>query len=420
MSNQSMYAMYVIGQVESNHNWASINRNDPITLGMMQWYGNRAKKLILLGKSSDADGYNKYFASTDAAAKANADADMSYYYTNDADAAAWVAWAATDNNHKFQQAQWDSDYTAYAAECDRRGFPANNMKERVFFMTMWHQSPVSALRVIDNTSATANLQLIWSTCLNDRVLSAYPNRYNTAYNMLKNWDGTSAPPDFGQIDNNTGNRGQASTGTITPQKSSTSWIQLQGSNLILHNGSKKQLYKKSTAQNWILSSEQGKPISGGQTDSGSSSGNASDDQKKVYELELTWQGKFAYSQAGGRLDPLARGYTDCSGVIWRAYQNALGIDVGKWTGAMAGKGKLIASSSTDTIAQALSKAQESDIVLINWPNGAHSANFDHSELYSGNGTDILSHGGPGKGPVVKNVTQQLSYAESWQFRRYIS
>ena len=33
------YAMYVIGEVESNWNWQSVNYNDPITIGMMQWYG---------------------------------------------------------------------------------------------------------------------------------------------------------------------------------------------------------------------------------------------------------------------------------------------------------------------------------------------------------------------------------------------
>ena len=57
MSNQSMYAMYVIGTVESNCNWASVNYNDPITLGMMQWYGNRAADLIRLGAQSDPSGY---------------------------------------------------------------------------------------------------------------------------------------------------------------------------------------------------------------------------------------------------------------------------------------------------------------------------------------------------------------------------
>jgi hypothetical protein len=56
MSVQSLYAMYVIGAVESNHNWTAINPSDPITLGMMQWYGNRAKSLILRGKGSDSGG----------------------------------------------------------------------------------------------------------------------------------------------------------------------------------------------------------------------------------------------------------------------------------------------------------------------------------------------------------------------------
>ena len=40
------YAMYVIGEVESNWNWTAVNYNDPITIGMMQWYGTRAAALL--------------------------------------------------------------------------------------------------------------------------------------------------------------------------------------------------------------------------------------------------------------------------------------------------------------------------------------------------------------------------------------
>ena len=35
--SQKLYAMYVIGEVESHWNWGSVNYSDPITLGMMQW-----------------------------------------------------------------------------------------------------------------------------------------------------------------------------------------------------------------------------------------------------------------------------------------------------------------------------------------------------------------------------------------------
>lgn len=60
MSNQSLYAMYVIGKVESNNNWSSVNFHDPITIGMMQWYGTRAYGLLNRGRSADPTGWSNF------------------------------------------------------------------------------------------------------------------------------------------------------------------------------------------------------------------------------------------------------------------------------------------------------------------------------------------------------------------------
>lgn len=38
--NTCMFAMYVIGEVESGWDWTGVNRNDPITIGMMQIMGS--------------------------------------------------------------------------------------------------------------------------------------------------------------------------------------------------------------------------------------------------------------------------------------------------------------------------------------------------------------------------------------------
>jgi hypothetical protein len=100
-----MYAMYVIGAVESNHNWSAVNPSDPITLGMMQWYGTRAYKLLVRGKTADADGWNAFASAAPelAAHVDNNNVAWNGYYVSDADANAWAAWAKRDENHQFQQ-----------------------------------------------------------------------------------------------------------------------------------------------------------------------------------------------------------------------------------------------------------------------------------------------------------------------------
>ena len=39
-------AVKVIGTVESNLNYGSVNYNDPITVGIAQWFGTRAAALL--------------------------------------------------------------------------------------------------------------------------------------------------------------------------------------------------------------------------------------------------------------------------------------------------------------------------------------------------------------------------------------
>ena len=51
------YSMYVIGEVESHWNWASVNTGDPITCGMLQWFGSRARDLLLALRDEDAEAY---------------------------------------------------------------------------------------------------------------------------------------------------------------------------------------------------------------------------------------------------------------------------------------------------------------------------------------------------------------------------
>jgi cell wall-associated NlpC family hydrolase len=417
MSNKSMYAMYVIGKVESNHNWSAVNPSDPITLGMMQWYGNRAKSLILRGKVSDSAGYAQYFASTAAAKAAEANQDMSYYYVTQADANAWHAWAATDPNHAMQQAQWEDDFTAYQQVCDSYGFPAGNMRERIFFMTMYHQSPVSAFRVLGSTSGTANLDLLHSTALNDGVLGQYRNRYDTAYNMLKNWDGQSAPPDFGQVGDAPSPGGDpGGGGVINPTPAQQRYISLVGDVLVLHDNGKTYQFYQTAQQVWTNSGTAGTPISGGQTDSGSDT--SSDAGAKIVAWVAARVGKYAYSQGPGRLDPEASGYTDCSALWWRAYQDVTGINVGRWTGEQAGLGTRIAVSGTDTPAIAVAKSKPGDLLLLTW--SGHNLNYDHVEGMTGTGTDqTLSHGGPGNGPNYFQATTEMSMASEWELRRYV-
>ena len=138
MSNQSSYAMYVIGKVESNNSWSSVNFHDPITIGIMQWYGTRAYGLLNRGRSADPTGWSSFKNSANSLASQveSNSTNWNLRYLTQVEGNAWIEWSKRLENHVFQQEQWEDDYRDYSGVCDRYGFPASNIKERIFFMSI--------------------------------------------------------------------------------------------------------------------------------------------------------------------------------------------------------------------------------------------------------------------------------------------
>lgn len=420
MDNTAYYAMYVIGTVESNCDWGACNYVDAITMGMMQWYGNRARNLLERGRTADPDGWNTFAAAAPTLAQQVQANNISWTtrYLSSAEGNAWKTWAQRDENHEFQEAQWEADWNGYQSTMTNFGFPEGNVKERIMWACAYHQSPAQAQRVLASCSATATLELIYTTILADGVLGQYRNRYTTAYNLLKSWDGAAAPPDFGQTSEPSDTPG-GDQPAIEGKLGSTAWIQLQGDNLIYHSGDTTSIFVKSSAQTWVYKTSKSTQPEGGQTGGGSSSGSSSEDAARVVEWLRSRIGKYAYSQGAGRLDPDSSGYGDCSSTCWRAYQDTLGIDVGTWTGAMKDKGTRVCGSSDTSVSDAIAKARAADLLLLDW--GDYSANWDHVEMFTADGKDeTLSHGGPGNGPNLFTASGEMNMASRWEIRRYIT
>jgi len=133
----------------------------------------------------------------------------------------------------------------------------------------------------------------------------------------------------------------------------------------------------------------------------------------VCNLYRSWEGKFDYSQAAGRLDPVKNGYGDCSSTIWRAYKDTCDIDVGTWTGEMIGKGTLVAQGSGEL---PIEKMQPADLIIVNHDN--YNSVYDHVELYLGN-DEYAGHGG-GRGPTIKSGARAYGAREhDWMVRRHL-
>lgn len=414
------YAMYVIGEVESNWDWTSVNYNDPITIGMMQWYGTRAAALLNRVKDEMPAAYVQLASSLRSDLESHV-ASAGYWdtrYLTKAEGNSIITVFKEEQNHVIQENQAIADFEGYIATLEGWGMSQSYPKPLIFAMSMYHQSPASAGQVIATAGGSADLDRIYGVCMNHGVLGQYRNRYNTVYQRLKDWDGESNPPDFGQsgdVDTTPG----GNTPGISTEKSKLGYIIQNGDTLILYGRdeyAKGVIFYPASGQVWINGyNANGTDIGGGNEGGGSESG--SEAQNAICELYRTWLDRFAYSQGAGRLDPISSGYGDCSSTVWFAYQQVAGIDVGTWTGAMAGKGTKIASGySGDNLP--IEDMEPADLVLIMW-NGWNGS-FDHVELYMGN-NELWGHGGPDYGPdqTTTDARNYPRYMYYWEVRRYL-
>lgn len=414
------YAMYVIGEVESNWNWTAVNYNDPITIGMMQWYGTRAAALLNRVKNEMPTAYGQLAASLRSDIESH-DAGSAWWtsrYLNRDEGNSIISVFQEKENHVIQENQAIVDFEGYITTLENWGMSQSYPKPLIFAMSMYHQSPASAGQVIATAGGSADLDRIYTVCMNHGVLGQYRNRYNTVYQRLKDWDGESNPPDFGQSGDVDTTPGGNNPG-ISTEESKLGYIIQNGDTLILYGRDEYEkgvIFYPASGQVWINGyNANGTDIGGGNEGGGSESG--SEAQNAICELYRSWLDRFAYSQGAGRLDPISSGYGDCSSTVWFAYQQVAGIDVGTWTGAMAGKGTKIASGySGDNLP--IEDMEPADLVLIMW-NGWNGS-FDHVELYMGN-NELWGHGGPDYGPdqTTTDARNYSRYMYYWEVRRYL-
>lgn len=414
------YAMYVIGEVESNWNWTAVNYNDPITIGMMQWYGTRAAALLNRIKNEMPTAYGQLAASLRSDIESH-DAGSAWWtsrYLNRDEGNSIITVFKDEENHVIQENQAIADFEGYITTLENWGMSQSYPKPLIFAMSMYHQSPASAGQVIATAGGSADLDRIYTVCMNHGVLGQYRNRYNTVYQRLKDWDGESNPPDFGQSGDADTTPGGNEPG-IDTEASKLGYIIQNGDTLILYGKDEYEkgvIFYPASGQVWINGyNANGTDIGGGNEGGGSESG--SEAQNAICELYRSWLDRFAYSQGAGRLDPISSGYGDCSSTVWFAYQQVAGIDVGTWTGAMAGKGTKIASGySGDNLP--IEDMEPADLVLIMW-NGWNGS-FDHVELYMGN-NELWGHGGPDYGPdqTTTDARNYPRYMYYWEVRRYL-
>lgn len=424
-----------IGTVESSMNYSAINYNDPITVGIGQWYGVRAAAILNKMRKKDSSGYNDVSLGLRSLLEANPETDSfwnTYYLPrNFGD----TLKTFLVRNKAVQSEQLIIDANAYKPIAEKYGINVESETEVfILFCVAYHQSPQRAMRVMNRVGGDVGLEGLHSALLSDAVLGQYSNRYNTAYNIIKSRDTSGVEGGNSPTPTTDGNGGK-------PSSTNNASVAIAGGNAIINvDGSylMRLRTKYGDAQavpygvnQWIckmdkINSNINSLIKDAQNSAAPTpsptpppGGGDSTKGAKALQWMMSRIGKFAYRQAPGRLDPDRTGFGDCSSTVYRAYKDTSGTFVGTWTGDQYFRGRDVMGRGGGAMTAAQrALLRPGDLIVMAWRStGSYYPETDHVEMVV-DSNRLIGHGGnPYYGPVITSI-DRLAGTRWWTVRRY--
>ena len=443
--NMAGWNAYVLGAVESDWDWGAVYRNDPITLGMWQFYAYEACDLLKMMKGYYPESFELLSDRLKTFYNENPDrgddsGPWTNYWMTDEDETAFRESAKTEGNQQAQLTLISQQIGTKMSAIQNWGAGwvdgfdhVGDKASMIFLETIYHQSPQACLNVISSLPWKFTIDDVYNIVLNDEIVGKYVNRQNEVYQLLtSNLDkinNDDAPPeDYGVVsDPSTG--GGASPG-VSQSQTNLNHIKRVGDSLWLYynDGSIVQFYKNG-GEVWFPSRSSTTP-SAGQNDL-PSSGNRNYPKATTEELQslidyaISWEGKLQYVYGGsGRLEWQTSGVTDCSGFVWGLFNHQFGVDIGTYTVPQADNSAAFTEVYNGAYPPPEDQMQPADLIFYSFPSqGTHSYRgytCDHVELYLGNATTIGMRGGTGPSEVAFSYFGSGSdgYCNQCWVRRY--
>ena len=417
-----------IGTVESNLNYLAVNYNDPITVGIMQWYGPRAANLLVRCRTENPGSWVGVDATIDADLTTHPSSESNYWanrFLTRIDGESLVP--VLNNNKAIQNDQAITDLDDYLYAANRAGMDEeNNTNAVLFFYVMYHQSPQRALRVIASVGPSATMTRIYQACLNEPVLGRYRTRYTTARDIILSGDTSGVddlpgpvepPPPAG------GDAGAEDGQTRTPGP--VKYVESLGNNVRVHFRDGHQILAYPNGRGYWMPNKDAS--TGSDVDPAPDNpdpeippetGDAATKRAAVVAFMTSKIDRYDYSQGPTRMEPEKNLYTDCSGLTYYVYQEVIGVNIGSYTGDQYDRPTTIAEGPGSTPFPE-GDMLPGDLIFYNLPGGVSGYVVDHTEMYIGNG-EICGHGGPGKGPFIKNLQTAFGSRLNWYVRRVIN
>lgn len=421
-------AVKAIGQVESSLNYAAINYNDPITVGMAQWYGTRAAAILNRMRAAHGAEYARVDAGLRSRLETVSEGSSSwntYYLSRQAgDSLRDLLLASKD----IQGDQIIKDLESYFSVAKQYGInPETDTDAFILWCVAYHQGPRYALQAANNYSG-GGLNAMYNAIMANSVLGQYYNRYNGAKNIIANKDTSGVDAGVGGGAATLGNGGSVGqNGQQVTVNGGKVLITADDSNILTLRSSfgTHRLYSKGhniweanigeIVQN-VANGQSGAAIPGGGGGGAPSDGS---NGAKALAWILARLGKFAYCQCPGRQDPDRSGITDCSGLMYAAYKATSGTFVGTWTGDQYFRGQAVIERGSGAMTAAQKALlRPGDMIVMAWRStGSVYPETDHVEMVVDQNTTVGHGGNPYYGPVKKSI-DILGATRWWTVRRH--
>lgn len=422
-SEAKKLAIKTIGTVESNMVYDAIYYIDPITVGVMQWYGTRAASL--LNQIRATPGWVGVAQSLTDDLIAQPETSASFWtnrYLTRAEGESLKRALTSSQGIQIQNNQILTDLEDYAAVGRRLLIdPDTNTQAFIFFCVMYHQSPRYARQVVNTAGSNPTVERLYTMALNHSWFGKFKSRYLTAKNIILSGDTSgipndavtpSDPDDIGGDDNSVD--GSVTIATDIAQ------VMVVGDQLhIIKNDSTTIICYHAGANTFLpINKTSGSttvvPNPSNPTPEVPPSADANVKVQAMIDFLLANLDTWKYSQGAGRLNPPQSGVGDCSSMCYYVYRRFAGIELGANTRLQQSDGRLIWSASSAGQVPPVNILRPGDLIYYRWRGGSGGTyGVVHVEFYMGNGQTI-GHGGPDNGPDVGSMAGlSASAASSW-------
>lgn len=191
------YTIQVILRGEGNY--SAINNSDPVSIGILQWYQERAHDLLCSIKDMNPP-FVESLLGKDSTLFTELSQDRSVFigrYLSSDEKAALTALLNTKESHDVQDLTAKNDVGGYIEIGKSKGII--DEKALIYYADLYNQSPKQSKIIVESINGEVSLEKLHQAAMNNPVMNQYATRRQNAYNDANAYQGSVSLDNFVNI-----------------------------------------------------------------------------------------------------------------------------------------------------------------------------------------------------------------------------